>query len=977
MRRSAIVLLILASSAAAEPAPTEPSDTTLSALHVGRGCLRSGERIVDLPVPLFDYFADRPGAFYFASSGTSALTDGGRFLFSEGDAADGTRVTAVLEALPERVVVEEDVPVLVSRWEVHFQFPYRGRTDWLSVIETEARRQGHFGDTRRLRGTLVRYTHPDAGSALMLELPDAAPMRRDPLEWRRAPAYLGVVQAEDDSVHLYSLARSVGWGPRVKAELDRLGKSLPDDRLVVHSGGALGRTADAREHARCGATLKALGLDAIVPGRGDLQLGVEALRRFSATYALPFLAANLEATVEGEEPSTPFPPFRVVEVDGLKVALVGLVGRDRVDTLPAAARAQWRLSEPGKALDRTMKSLHAEIPGGPDLTIVLVAASGDDYRSVTFRRDVDVVLGRPRGWDLVERTQTIEIANSNGGREGARDQRPLLEVFSARANVGRIDATFTRSPDGARLRRLRHHLVPVLPEGPVDPAMQRELRVLEEADVPRQSELMLPDPAPVVARHPALRELVWGRVARDSRTWEYPDTLPAYYSVPLWMRFVTNALRTRLGADLVVLPRLLRSTSTVGPVARVYLEDWLATQEPVRLYTLDGAALLTIASRLRRQKTPGAVGRHAQLFSSGIDPKASRVGGRAVDLGERYTVAVTDSVTTDPELAPIFRGRVPDSAPPRPLGPTVMDILEGWLDPQTRQYRDSARPALEDLLLDHSGRLEGQWSVRIRELTITTSRYANYGERENLAVTGEARVLAPDSYSVGGKADVALLYDGPSVAWENRTQARLQRLVLDLPDVPPQEQADDLVVWTELRLNAVRAQVGSAGATVVPFIRSAYDTELTAPPDVTSSDPDATGPRQKVLRETLGVVVVPGAFLKEVRLGGLFQYDVTEADAHGDFGLTAGYALVWPLWGPLTFTSDLDVRYLVPDDDDRDTDLALKLESPNRLVLDLGVLDFFVFTDVYLARGKTAQNDSLGGSWILGGGLQLARVFKL
>jgi hypothetical protein len=95
-------------------------------------------------------------------------------------------------------------------------------------------------------------------------------------------------------------------------------------------------------------------------------------------------------------------------------------------------------------------------------------------------------------------------------------------------------------------------------------------------------------------------------------------------------------------------------------------------------------------------------------------------------------------------------------------------------------------------------------------------------------------------------------------------------------------------------------------------------------------------------------------------------------------GLTAGYKLALPLFGPATLVSELDVRFLIPDDDDRSIDLALALTNSNKLVVALGrQFSLFAMADLYFVKGKLEVNDEVGGSWILGGGLQFSRAFRL
>jgi hypothetical protein len=94
-----------------------------------------------------------------------------------------------------------------------------------------------------------------------------------------------------------------------------------------------------------------------------------------------------------------------------------------------------------------------------------------------------------------------------------------------------------------------------------------------------------------------------------------------------------------------------------------------------------------------------------------------------------------------------------------------------------------------------------------------------------------------------------------------------------------------------------------------------------------------------------------------------------------DAGIVAGLRLEVPLWA-LLLQSDNDVRYLVPDGDDRSTDLALRFMSTTKLVLPVNqTTNVFIFADAFVVAGKTSVNSALGGSVIVGGGLAFADLF--
>jgi hypothetical protein len=1004
-------------------------------VYTAPGCPDSGTSNINLISILFDHFQDRSepgargssrGAAYVASTGNGALTRGDVLLLPTDSAADTlavgrflastTGAAGVAATAPRREVVEADIPVLDSPYETLFQTPWRGHFDWLGRIAEGTRPNAEFPDVTLRRGDLVRYTPADGPPVLALELrplgeagpvpaadviaaPDTLAVApavpappTGPIEsWRRQFSATVQVDTPDDHVRIWTVGRRLATGGRVAAEV--AARRQPGD-LFLHPGGAAARRDDTAERDLCGATVSGLRPDALVPREAELALGVSGLTSFAQRHGLPYLAANLESAETG---GPVFPRFALFERDGLTVAVIGLVDRDQLARLPAAVRAQWKVERPSLALYRARDALEAQLRRRPDLIVALWASDGESHAKVLGATRVDVALGLFNQFSLVNTRQVVDVLPVGGGRERARNQPVLLGVATTDLGVGRVEAQFEHAlpAEPPALRRLTHEVGTLWEGGPTDAAVDRAWRTLEERLVPEGARLLLPDVAETLRTHPELAPLVWGdRILHRTGYRDYASQYPGRFSDPLWMRLVTNLLRERTGAEVALSRNLPREFDTVGPITRDVFEAWSRAPDTVQMVQLSGADLLRLAERLVRQRDDAQVPATSVVFASGLDPDRQIVGGRPIDPAEMYRVAVTDAVTEMGDLSALFgptsretrfvasEGVYSPASEGRELrvSEVVTTALAAWGKPAGGDF-DSARLAdFEATLAETADRLSGRWLLRLDEISLQAARYRNTDNAGTFAASRETRATTPDNFSLGLGLNAALLYDGPAIAWETRVQGKLQRAVIDLPeqDIPPQEQADDLVGSTELRLNAVRLEVGDGKVPIVPFVQAALDTEFTATPDPQASDVDATLPHQLIARTSAGVVSHPGPRLREVRLGALAQRDFSEAAPHDDFGALAGYQLQWPLVGPLVWESVLDVRYTVPDDDDRETDLGLVLTTTQKLVVPLVEgLAVFGMVDAWLARGKVEGNRELGGSYILGGGLQLARIFKL
>ncbi len=153
------------------------------------------------------------------------------------------------------------------------------------------------------------------------------------------------------------------------------------DLVMVDAGDAFSKSPTVAEATRGQQELKAElqvrslvadGLQAFVPGAGDLALGSDFLGRMIDEHGLPVLAANL--VCEGRT----FPGTRVVEAAGRRVGLVGLVGAELQDC---------EVKEPVQALNAGLAAL-----GEVDLTVLVLNAP---------RRAANEILEAVSGVDFV------------------------------------------------------------------------------------------------------------------------------------------------------------------------------------------------------------------------------------------------------------------------------------------------------------------------------------------------------------------------------------------------------------------------------------------------------------------------------------------------------------------------------------------------------------------------------------------------
>jgi len=951
---------------------------------------------------MWEHFEHHEGSFYTTASSFGVLSDGLRTLIPDSNPTDVELVTRFLlhEGEVQTEVLADKLPVLISEGNVIFQYPYEGHFDWLEITEKASREQAKRPSIRRAHGRLLRYTTGDGSSLLSLEMPGVGPLERDPLKYVRPVLARSTVATPDDEVELFAFARPFYRGSRVRAELKRLlktsdGESADEGPLLLHPGGlpsAFG--VFASEDGFCGESLSGLGLDGTVPRRPELSLGPEALSSFAKDHDLPFVATNLSRKGQ-DEGRLFFPRFRLFHRGGLTIALLGIVGPDQLEGVPVAIRDQWTVEDPRLAIDATLTALEEQLHGSADLVIALVAADkGETGDRVMTSSGVDLVVGLERGFFSYEEVrEVVEVLPIPGDPNGRRWRVPSLGVRAAKVSVGRVTAEFASTgPFGPlRLDRFTHESWPVRPEGDEDEAYRKLSRERAERDLRAGAALVLPDIDPLIRADKTLHPLVWGRVLLTGKLVDYAPANPVMFTDPLWMRFTTNALLDELDGDVALSRNLPRRGSIVGPIARNFIDVWTTAPDEVRIVTLSGVDLQGLIARM------AVTGGEKPVFYAGMDPQTQMVRGRAIHPKHSYRVVVTDYVLGQPHLAPFFQGRPTVSA--FSLGETsgrfvadeegeglqvsavIQRLIQRWQMPDDGGFDPKHMDDLKRMFEDRSGEQEGRWTILVDELSLQGASYGNSPNVDTFAASKETRVTTPTHFSVGAKTDVVLQYDGPDVAWENRLKGQIQHQDFDIPgqDIPPQESADDVVLSSEVRLNAVKIDLGTSDVPLVPFLQAAYDTELTPTPNPTEDDPNATFPHQHIVRASLGQVLFPRTLFREVRLGVLTQYDLSELDdLRYDFGLLAGFKLSVPIVGSIALTSDLDFRYLFLDDNDTEADLGLVLSSVTRLVVPLTQrIQLFAFADLYFVKGKKPDNDDLGGSQMFGLGLNFSHFLSL
>jgi 5'-nucleotidase / UDP-sugar diphosphatase len=178
--------------------------------------------------------------------------------------------------------------------------------------------------------------------------------------------------------------------------------------------------------------MNAMGYDAFAVGNHEFDWGVETLGEMLDRMKATPLAANLLVGEEAPEAFRRVLPFVIKEVDGLKVAIVGLTNPNIPKWSRSVGDYDLRVVDSRRALEKTLPLVRKE---RPDLMILLVHQGiqaqddeANEINSICWRfGEFDLILGGHLHWVLP------------GGRIGKAD---YAQAGSGGQGLMRIDLTY-------------------------------------------------------------------------------------------------------------------------------------------------------------------------------------------------------------------------------------------------------------------------------------------------------------------------------------------------------------------------------------------------------------------------------------------------------------------------------------------------------------------------------------------------------
>ncbi len=352
--------------------------------------------------------------------------------------------------------------------------------------------------------------------------------------------------------------------------------------------------------------LSKVGYDALAVGNHELDHGVPPLTEMIASFELPALSANVYLEEGGER--VPWcQPWRVVEVAGLRVGIVGLLTTSTPSITHSDASA-LHFQDPGEALTVARAALAGKIDWVLPITHLGVQA---DRRLAKAHPDLPVIVGGHSHTYLKKGVVQGETLILQSGSKGSA--------------VGRLDLWFDAQT--RELERTAYTMVDLL-QVPVAGTRNEELEEICETLVRRSEK--------------AMGEVVGELLEPLERNFRRTHSSPAG-------NFIADAMRAALGADVAVQNRGgIRCDLPKGPVTRRSLFELQPFGNHLVLLELSGDDLVDLV----RASVEGTA--HTGLEVSGMTILWSEddaqgyqligleVAGEAVDPKRSYRLATNN-----------------------------------------------------------------------------------------------------------------------------------------------------------------------------------------------------------------------------------------------------------------------------------------------------------------------------------------------
>lgn len=840
---------------------------------------------------------------------------------------------------------------LISTSVILIQDPWRPGLNLLDMMMRNPRRHSAFPDLVPAKISISRLRNAK-GDRIMIVEQQGAIWPLDTAVWT-----VGEMNRIDvGESRVFELPGNMGGiGPRA-ALLKQLKEEPADHRIVADLGHQVGEFGLSHmERARLDwSALTELGYRYLVPFEFELTTGEKDLKNLKEEFpAITILAANVQAT-----DTTLFRKSVVLESNGIRIGLVGLVNGSITNRLPREVLGSYRFESSFAAAKREVTRLRES-----GVASVVVLSNMDPSENATLAQEVqgiDAIVA-----DLPNRTapEPVRVRVELPARPYARPGTPALVARGASngIGIGRLDLDIFQRPDNQQdyLGAVTHTFLPITDGTATDTAfMHRLLRLASVQKEPR-GQLLFPSFPDMVARHPDLTN--YDETTRRGRV-----------SKHMWESFMARRIRMQCHAEVSVIRRLDQFPPLIGKLHENEVKSWLWTTDEIVVLDMPGADLKALLY---------ADGR-GELATSGIDLNGRTVLGHRLEDIVYYRVATTNIIYEGGRSAYFKRARrvrrtfeISKSnglleASDDGTHVTIRDFILGELKRVREKTNDVEQiDALASWLKPDPSHVK-LFSFGFERPTLWTSLNNVVGNQgyENVP---ESRIVSPDAFVAGFSGRFVMSKERKATANDlGIALAYAMQKLNEGNNQDFQESADDIRIDLTLRASSVDTRKTQ------PFIRSLFDTEFSPTVNKTTGEEN---PRQLSLRVVGGWRFRPGPSWPNADLGLLIENDFGRPNPQLGIQSKSEYvkSLAGHRRGSMTYRLRNDLTYFFPAPLDTKANLSLRYNMIHELLVPLvDELSLSIASDFFFFRGKVAETRQFGVGSQLRVGITYDRLWK-
>jgi 2',3'-cyclic-nucleotide 2'-phosphodiesterase/3'-nucleotidase/5'-nucleotidase len=208
-----------------------------------------------------------------------------------------------------------------------------------------------------------------------------------------------------------SNGKLVGGAALLAAVMDSLARECGCPTLRLDAGDAMQGSviSNVTRGSAMIDVLKGLRVAGVALGEHDFEWSLDTLRRRISEANFPFLAANVFDSVSGRRPDW-LAASRLVELGGMKIAIVGYITSDAKSLAKPEVTAGLRVGDGALAIHDVLTEIHSQ---RPDLTILLAHAGASCEGNVCTGEAIRLAEGvEPGSVDLLVAGHTHSVVNA-------------------------------------------------------------------------------------------------------------------------------------------------------------------------------------------------------------------------------------------------------------------------------------------------------------------------------------------------------------------------------------------------------------------------------------------------------------------------------------------------------------------------------------------------------------------------------------